>query len=88
MREVRLSPQGDFDNAAREYRHVTAHPLTAAMGAEITGVRLGHDLSSEAFEEIRDTLWRHKMVFLPDQHLTHSEPEAFSAPSGPFALTS
>ena len=41
MREVRLSPQGDFDNAARDYAHITAHPLTAAMGAEITGVRLG-----------------------------------------------
>lgn len=86
MREVRLSPQGDFDNAAREYRHITAHPLTAAMGAEITGVRLGHDLGAEAFEEIRDALWRHKMVFLRDQHLTHSEHEAFSARFGPFAV--
>ena len=65
MREVRLSPQGDFDNAARAYRHIVAHPVSAAMGAEITGVHLG-DLSDAAFDEIRDALWHHKMIVLRD----------------------
>jgi taurine dioxygenase len=56
------------------------------MGAEITGVRLGETLAPEAFDEIRDALWRHKMVYLRDQHLTHAEHEAFSARFGPFAV--
>ena len=86
MREVRLSPQGDFDNAARAYTHIAAHSLTAAMGAEIVGVHLGESLTDAAFEEIRDALWRHKMVFFKNQHLTHAEHAAFSARFGPFAV--
>ena len=85
MREVRLSPQGDFDNAALPAQHIAVRPLSAAMGAEITGVHLG-SLADAAFDEIRDALWRHKMVFLRSQHLTHAEHGAFSARFGPFAV--
>lgn len=83
MREVRLSPSGAFDNGAKEYRHITAHPIAAAMGAEITGVHLA-DLTGEAFAELRDALWRHKMVFLRAQNLTHAQHEGFAARFGPF----
>lgn len=85
MWEVRVAPCGDFDNAARDYAHIKVEPLAAAMGAEVVGVRLP-DLSDEAFEEFKDALWRHKMIFLRDQHLTHAEHEAFSARLGPFAV--
>lgn len=85
MREVRLSPQGDFDNAALPAQHISVHPLSAAMGAEISGVHLG-SLSDAAFDELREALWRHKMVFLRNQQLTHAEHAAFSARFGDFAV--
>ena len=83
MREIRLSPSGNFDNAARRYAHLTAHPLTAAMGAEITGISL-IDLSDAALAELQAALWRHKMVFLRGQKLTHIQHEAFAARWGQF----
>jgi taurine dioxygenase len=86
MREVRLSPQGDFDNAACAYQHIVAHPISAAMGAEITGVHLGETLTDAAFDEIREALWRHKMIVLRDQNLNHAEHAAFSRRFGPFAV--
>jgi len=85
MWEVRVSPGGAFDNSAREYRHIAVAPLAAAMGAEVVGLRLP-DLSDEAFAEFQDALWRHKMLFLRDQHLTHAEHEAFARRLGPFAV--
>lgn len=85
MWEVRVSPCGDFDNHARDYRHIKVEPLAAAMGAEVVGVRLP-DLSDDAFAEFKDALWRHKMVFLRDQRLSHAEHAAFSARLGPFAV--
>ena len=84
MFEVRLSPSGDFDNGARRYRHLTALPLTSALGAELTGVQL-HDLSDEAFAELQHALWRHKMVFLRAQDLDHAGHETFAARFGAFA---
>jgi taurine dioxygenase len=84
MFEVRLSPAGDFDNGAHTYRHLTALPLTSALGAELTGVQL-HDLSDDAFAELQHALWRHKMVFLRAQDLDHAGHEAFAARFGDFA---
>jgi alpha-ketoglutarate-dependent taurine dioxygenase len=31
MREIRLSPSGAFDNAAKDYAHIAVQPLAAAM---------------------------------------------------------
>jgi alpha-ketoglutarate-dependent taurine dioxygenase len=83
MRRV-LHPTGKFDNTARPYRHIEAVPLAAAMGAEIRGVHLGR-LDDAQFGEIRDALFRHKMIFFRGQKLTHGEHEAFSLRFGPFA---
>lgn len=85
MWEVRLSPAGDFDNSAVASPHFEAIPLSGAMGAEIAGVRLP-ELSDEGFEDFKQALYRHKMLFLRDQHLTHAEHEAFGARLGPFAV--
>ncbi|MFM2301557.1 MAG: Alpha-ketoglutarate-dependent taurine dioxygenase [Pseudomonadota bacterium] len=84
MREVRLSPAGEYDNSARDYRHITVTPMASAMGALVSGVRLP-DLTAEGFAELQDALWRHKMVYLQDQHLTHAEHEAFALRWAPFA---
>ena len=85
MWEVRLSPAGDFDNSGYESPHFKALPLSGAMGAEIADVRLP-EMSDEAFEDFKQALYRHKMLFLRDQHLTHAEHEAFGARLGPFAV--
>jgi len=50
---MRLHPTGNFDNRAADYRHIEAHPLAAAMGAEIRGVQAA-ELSAAQFDEIRD----------------------------------
>ena len=85
MWEVRVTPAGDFDNHAFKSNHFEVRPLSAAMGAEVVGVRLP-DLSDEAFEQFKQALYRHKMLYLRDQHLTHAEHEAFAARLVPFAV--
>lgn len=83
MQNVRVTPSGAFDNHARSYRHIEARPLAAAMGAEIAGVDV-RTLSEEAFAEVQDALWRHKMIFFRDQPLTHADHAAFSLRWGLF----
>jgi alpha-ketoglutarate-dependent taurine dioxygenase len=83
MREVRLSPSGNFDNSAHRYAHMTALPLASAMGAEITGVSLPA-LTDAGFAELQQALWRHKMLFLRDQNLSHAQHQTFAMRWGPF----
>ena len=85
MWEVRVTPAGDFDNHAFKSNHFEVRPLSAAMGAEVVGVRLP-ELSDEAFEQFKQALYRHKMLYLRNQHLTHAEHEEFGARLGPFAV--
>lgn len=79
-----LHPTGHFDNAAKDYRHIVAVPLAAAMGAEIRGVDLA-TITDPQFAEVEDALYRHKMLYFRDQELTHAGHEAFSLRFGPFA---
>lgn len=79
-----VHPVGKFDNAAKDYAHIEVVPLAAAMGAEIGGVDLS-SLSDDQFAEIRDALFRHKMIYFRDQKITHEDQSAFSARFGPFA---
>src|ERR1700685_4382235 len=81
---MRLHPTGKFDNRAAAYRHIEARPLAAAMGAEICGVD-ATAMTDEQFQELRQALFRHKMIYLRQQKLTHGEQEAFSLRFGPFA---
>ncbi len=81
---MRLHPTGAFDNYAAPHRHIQVRPLAAAMGAEICGVDV-RQLGEEAFEEIRQALFRHKMIFFRAQSLTHADHERFSLRFGPFA---
>mgnify|MGYP005688108501 FL=1 len=77
-------PYAVFDNRAKRYEHLTVRPLAAAMGAEIQGANIS-DISEEAIAEFRDALYRHKMVFLRDQRISHADHEAFTARIGSFA---
>jgi alpha-ketoglutarate-dependent taurine dioxygenase len=81
---MRLHPTGKFDNHAAQYRTITAKPLTAAMGAEISGVDV-RQLSDEQAKEIRHALFRHKMIYFRGQKMTHADHEAFSRHFGSFA---
>lgn len=54
------------------------------MGAEICGVDAAR-VTDEQFQEVRQALFRHKMIYLRQQKLTHDEQEAFSLRFGPFA---
>jgi alpha-ketoglutarate-dependent taurine dioxygenase len=82
---MRLHPTGMFDNRAAPYAHIEAVPLAAAMGAEIRGVSAA-DISDAQFDEVRLALFRHKMIFLRGQKLTHEDHERFSLRFGPFAV--
>ena len=74
-----------FDNHARPYRKITALPLAAAMGAEITGVDCA-TVSDAQIAEIEDALYRHKMIYFRGQsHMTHGDQSRFSARLGRFA---
>ncbi|HEX3944492.1 MAG TPA: TauD/TfdA family dioxygenase [Rhizomicrobium sp.] len=79
-----VHPAGKFDNHARTYKHIEARPLAAAMGAEICGVQLSN-LSDAQFAEIRDALFRHKMIYFRDQNISHADQEGFGLRFGPFA---
>lgn len=79
-----VHPVGGFDNHARDYNHIEARPLAAAMGAEIVGVRIGEETDAQ-FEEIRDALFHHKMIYFRGQSVRHADQESFSRRFGPFA---
>jgi taurine dioxygenase len=81
---MQLHPHGRFDNHARDYRHIMAVPLAAAMGAEIRGVDVA-TVTAAQFAEIQDALFRHKMIFFRGQDITHADHAAFSLRFGPFA---
>lgn len=77
-------PTGCFDNHAHDYRRIEVAPLAAAMGAEISGLQVA-GIDDETFAEIEAALFRHKMIYLRDQKLSHADQEKFSRRFGPFA---
>ena len=81
---MRLHPTGKFDNHGRPAKHIQVLPLAAAMGAEIAGISIP-ELSDDAFAEFRQALFRHKMIFVRNQRLTHGDQERLSLRFGPFA---
>ena len=81
---MRLHPTGKFDNFARRYGTIEVCPLAAAMGAEVCGVSAAR-ITEEQFNELRDALFRHKMIYLRQQQLTHEAHERFSLRFGAFA---
>ena len=81
---MRLHPSDKFDNSAKASNLIEVKPLAAAMGAEIAGVDIAR-MTDEQFEEVRAALFRHKMIYLRNQKLSHGEHERFSLRFGPFA---
>ena len=52
-------------------------PLSPHVGAEISGVDLTQPLSDDALAELKQTLWRHQVIFFRDQRLTQQQHIAF-----------
>jgi alpha-ketoglutarate-dependent taurine dioxygenase len=84
MSTIRATPSGAFDNFPRQYAKIIAHPLSGAMGAEITGAQIA-DMDDSALAEVLDALYRHKMVYFRNQRIDHATHEAFSGRLGAFA---
>ena len=81
---MRLHPTGKFDNSAKPSNLIQVKPLAAAMGAEICDVDVPN-MTDEQFAEVRDALFRHKMIYFRNQKLSHADHEVFSLRFGPFA---
>jgi alpha-ketoglutarate-dependent taurine dioxygenase len=81
---MRLHPTGKFDNNTAQYQSISAKPLAASMGAEISGVDV-RKLTDSQVKEIKHALFRHKMIYFRGQKLTHADHEAFSLNFGSFA---
>ena len=80
---LKIHPVGKFDNSAKRYKHFTAVPLSAAMGAEIKNIQI-NELNNESFEEIKAALYRHKMLYFRDQDLSITDQENFTLRFGEF----
>jgi alpha-ketoglutarate-dependent taurine dioxygenase len=80
---MKLQPIGKFDNAAKPYKHIEVTPHAAAMGAEIAGVDIARLTDAQA-AEIKDALWRHKMIYFRDQRIGHGDQESFTLRFGEF----
>src|ERR1700744_1016998 len=50
------------------YEHIGVYKVSAGLGAEIGGVRLGGHVPDDALRELRRALLEHRVVFLRDQH--------------------
>jgi alkyl sulfatase len=59
-------------------RALEVHPVSGRIGAEVAGLRLGGDLPAETVAEIRQALYRHKVLFFRNQgHLDEAAQERF-----------
>jgi taurine dioxygenase len=52
------------------YQRIKVDPINPAIGAEISGVDLGSTLDDATFDELKDALHRHLVVFVRDQQMT------------------
>ena len=57
------------------------------IGAEVTGVDLSTDLSDGVFDQVRQALLEHKVLFFRDQDITDEAQLAFAGRFGPLTAT-
>ena len=62
-----------------QFNHIEAHPVAAALGAEIRGVDASRPLTDRVIEEVHAALDRFVVLFFRDQSLTIDELKSFSA---------
>lgn len=84
---MQLYPLEYFDDKANGYTAISTIPLASAMGAEIRGVDGGLDIrhiTEEQLAQVKDALWRYKMIYFRDQELTIEDQEVFTLRFGEF----
>jgi len=64
-------------------KNLEVRRLAGALGAEITGVDLAHDLSDETIAQIRRAFVEHQVIFFRDQMLTPAGQVRFGRKFGP-----
>ena len=69
-----------------EYRHFRVHPLSPALGAEISGIDLDRPLGDEATAELRRVWLAHHVLFFRDQSLDIDARKAFARRFGTLAV--
>ena len=65
-----------------KYERILVEPLSAALGAEISGVALDEPLAEAVVTEIRQAFLAHKVIFFRDQPLTPEEYLRFAGTMG------
>ena len=68
------------------YQHIEVSPITGALGAEIGGVNLAHDLGGDCMEEIRRAFLEHLVIFFRGQDLTPERQITFARHFGELDL--
>lgn len=68
------------------YSHIRVEPLSAHVGAEISGVDLAQPIRDAAFCEIRRAFGKYGVVFFRDQHLTPEQHVSFAQRFAPIDI--
>jgi taurine dioxygenase len=58
-------------------------PMAGALGAEIHGMDLGRDLSSDEFSQLRQLLNEHEVIFFREQDISPARQKALASSFGP-----
>jgi taurine dioxygenase len=66
---------------------LTVRPLTAAIGAEVSGIDLGAPLDAAAIAAIRGALLEHLVLFFRDQDIDDEQHVAFAQAFGPLSIS-
>jgi taurine dioxygenase len=62
---------------------ITVEPVAGALGAEIHGVDLSHDLDDATFSEVRQAFHDHSVIFFREQRITPERHIALARRFGP-----
>ena len=72
-----------MDNSVHQkYSHIDVHPVSGALGAEITGVDISLPLDAEVVSEIRKALLNHLVIFFQNQNITPQQQLNFAEQFG------
>lgn len=80
---MQLYPPEYFDDKLNGYTDISTIPLASAMGAEIQNVDLGN-LTDRQFEQVKDALFRYKMIYFRDQHISLEDQEGLTERFGDY----
>jgi len=72
-----------MDNSVNQkFFHIDVHPVSGALGAEITGVDISLPLDAEVVSEIRKALLNHLVIFFQNQVITPQQQLNFAEQFG------